>query len=524
MEISAKAAREALSVGDFNACAQIASKLSPRTAGEAADAYLLMALALDGVGKVREALKCAQKSVELAAAADNCALLARLNVQLHQDAAARAAADMALAQPAPSAVTLDTIGNVYARLGDHRTAIQAFERAVKADPEITSYRFNLAASYGFFGETDKAEAQFQAVLAREPGHARAWSGLIRLRKQPQRLPALIDAIEAAPTPDDEVRLRYAAAKTAEDIGAHDEVFEQLSKANTLHKQTHHNAADLELENFAALKAAFESADYFQGQGNQSNAADAPIFITGMPRTGTTLTDRIISSHPEVTSAGELQAMPLAVKHMAQTSSRAILDRETIAALADVQPDALGAHYITRARQHEGARTGQFIDKFPLNVLYIGYIARALPHAPIICLRRNPLDTIWSNYKHLFATSSLYYRYAYDLEDAARYYIAFDALIAYWKTLFPGRIFELSYEGLVADQEPVTRALLAHCGLSWAPECLDFHTNTAAVATPSAAQVRQPLSNKSIGQWRHYEAHMGPAITLLQKAGIELPTA
>jgi len=242
-------------------------------------------------------------------------------------------------------------------------------------------------------------------------------------------------------------------------------------------------------------------------------------VVGRPRTGTTLVDRIRSSHSEVEAAGELQAMPLAVKKLAGTSSRRVLDAETVLASAAIDPAALGEAYLARAKVHRGQGRPRFTDKLPANFLYIGHILRALPDARVVCLRRGPLDTIWSNYKNLFASQSAYYAYSYDLMDTARYYARFDRLMALWEQFWPGAVLQLSYEGLVADQEAQTRRLLAHCELSWDPACLSFHENRSAVATPSAAQVRRPLNRDGVGKWRSYEEALAPARAWLDAQGI-----
>jgi hypothetical protein len=241
----------------------------------------------------------------------------------------------------------------------------------------------------------------------------------------------------------------------------------------------------------------------------------------MPRTGTTLVDRILSSHPDVESAGELQAMPLAVKQLAGTPSRLIIDPATIAASGGIDPGAIGAAYLTRAAHHRTSGSARFTDKLPANFLYVGHIVRALPNARIVCLRRNPMDTIWSNYKNLFASQSAYYAYSYDLMDTARYYARFDRLMALWESLWPGRVLQLSYEALVADQETQTRRLLDHCGLAWDDACLSFHENKAAVATPSAAQVRRPINADSVDKWRAYAEVLSPARAFLEAQGIAL---
>jgi hypothetical protein len=250
-----------------------------------------------------------------------------------------------------------------------------------------------------------------------------------------------------------------------------------------------------------------------------DATAAPIFVLGMPRTGTTLVDRILSSHRDVHSAGELQAMPLAVKQLAGTRSRQVVDPETVQAGVGLNPKAIGEAYLARAAQHRLRAEGRFIDKLPANMLYIGHIATALPNASIVCLRRSPMDTVWSNYKNLFAANSQYYHYSYDLLDTARYYARFDRLMAYWRHLFPGRILELRYEDLVADQRGQTAQLLAHCGLNWDDACLRFHENGAAVATPSAAQVRRPMFTDAVERWRAHADALDPVRAWFLEHGI-----
>jgi hypothetical protein len=239
----------------------------------------------------------------------------------------------------------------------------------------------------------------------------------------------------------------------------------------------------------------------------------------MPRTGTTLVDRILSSHRDVASLGELQAMPLSVKRAAGTATRQVIDAETIAASMRADPRAIGMDYLARVDAHRRDDTARFTDKLPANFLYVGHIARALPNARIVCLRRHPMDTVWSNYKNLFAGQSAYYAYSYDLIDTARYYARFDRLMALWSRRFPGRVLELSYEALVADQAGETRRLLAHCGLDWDPACLTFHENRAAVATPSAAQVRRPINADAVARWRRHEAALAPVTDWFAANGI-----
>ncbi|MEM7568199.1 MAG: sulfotransferase [Pseudomonadota bacterium] len=520
MRPAAREAYAALDKGDFERCAALAAKLGGSTPAEQSEAYYLMARALEGVGKTKEASQCAIKAVNLHPAPQSLAYLARLFVQLHDHGNAHKAAAEALKGAGEDASVLDTIGNVFARLGKHEEAAATFERAVKIAPSNTEMRFNLATSLGFIGREVEAKTQFERTVEADPGHGRAWLALVRLDKQKAPIPALEKAASAAQTPDEQTRLGYACAKVAEDLGDHEGVIAALNAANEAFAKAHDTSIALDLENMKALKTSFADPGYFASDA-PSAQAEGPIFVIGMPRTGTTLTDRILSSHPDVTSAGELQSMPLAVKEASGTQSRAILDPETIAALSKTSPSEIAERYLTRARQLHGTHSARFVDKLPANFLYAGYIARAMPSARIVCLRRNPMDSIWSNYKHLFALGSLYYRYAYDLKSCARYYVAFDGLMTFWQQALPGRIHVLEYETLVADQEGQTRALLDACGLSWNERCLNFHENTAAVATPSSTQVRQPLNASSIGRWKAYEAALQPAIRILEAVGISI---
>jgi hypothetical protein len=219
--------------------------------------------------------------------------------------------------------------------------------------------------------------------------------------------------------------------------------------------------------------------------------------------------------------GELQALPLAVKMASGTRSRTVLDPETIAAAARTDMGAIGRDYLARAAHHRRDPARRFVDKFPGNFQYAGIAARALPNAAIVCLRRHPMDTVLANFRNLFAIGSRYYDYSYDLLDIAAYYARFDRLMALWRAALPGRILELSYEALVADQEGETRRLLAHCGLDWSERCLDFHAHAGAVSTPSAAQVRRPIYGDSVARWRAHAAALAPVQAFFEEQGIAI---
>lgn len=514
-----RAAAAALNRGDMlevGRQAQAMVKARP----DAPEGHFFFGLAAEAIGRVTLALQALEEAIRLSPRAEYLAERARLLLAAREDASARAAADAALALRPTDPSTLDTIGCVFTRLGDHAAALPLFEAAVARRPQDMHLRFNLASTLGFVGRIAEAEAHYEAILAAEPAHGRAHLALStasRARPEANHLARLDAALTKSPSADDELQIRYALAKEHEELGQHAEAFAHLHSANRRRRAELAYDPDFDRRIFEALERSFLHDSYFQGAGLDSAA---PIFVVGLPRTGTTLVDRILSSHPDVRSAGELQAMPLAVKLEGRSGTPFVIDPETVAAAGGLSPRQVGAAYMARASAHHGAG-GRFVDKLPLNFLYVGHIARALPNASIVCLRRNPMDSVWSNYKNLFSTEFSYYNYSYDLLDAAAYYLLFDQLMAFWQRQFPGRVLQVSYEGVVEDQESWTRRLLAHCGLPWDEACLRFHENPAAVSTPSATQVRRPLYREALARWRAYDAQLEPVRRCFEAAGVAI---
>lgn len=518
---AAVSAREALAQGNMPLAAEKAKELV-LTRPDDGEGHFLFAMVASETGQVSKAIPLIEAA--LARDPENAEYLAqyaRLLILIRRDGDAGKAARKALALAPDDALTLDTIGCVLARLGDHEGSMPAFEGAVSRQPDNLEFRYNLAAACGFTGRVDAARGHYEAIIASDPDDARSHYGLSILSRQTaasNHVERLKAAVERVQQPDKLLRLRYALAKELEDIGDSGGAFAQLSQANAAHKKTLGYDFSQDEAIFDAIEAAFAKAGGQKVEGHRTDAA--PIFVVGMPRTGTTLVDRILSSHAEVVSAGELQAMPLAVKQAAGTRSRLVIDPETARVAMEADPAEIGRLYMARAAHHlpDGAR--RFVDKLPANFMHVGHILRSLPDARVVCLRRHPMDTVWSNFKNLFASQSAYYAYSYDLLDTARYYARFDRLMALWERLYPGRVLQFGYEALVDDQEAQTRLLLDHCGLSWDAACLSFHENKAAVATPSAAQVRRSLNRDGIGRWKAHAGGMEGVRALFERLGIQ----
>ena len=412
-------------------------------------------------------------------------------------------ADEAAGLDISDAFTADTIGVVYSRTGFHEKAVPLFERAVEIDPAPPNFHYNLGASLQFSGEFERAESAYKASIERQPDSYRAYSALVSLSSQTpeknylRKLKELFEEEKA--DPDKALHLGHAIAKTLEDFGEFEESFDWLVRAKSGKRAALDYRLESDLELFSA--AADTVAASVTASGAHSDAA--PIFIVGLPRTGTTLVDRILSSHPDVVSAGELNTFAGLVKAQAGSSSNLVLDAETLRNVVDSDLADVGHAYIDETeRLTRGA--ARFTDKMPLNFFYVWLIHRALPNARVVALRRDPIDTCLSNFRQLFSTGFSYYNYSLDIDDTAAYYEGFDKLLAVWRQHMPASHFiELRYEDIVHDQENKTRELLAFCELPWNEACLRFHENAAPVATASSVQVRQPLYSGSIGRWKKY---------------------
>jgi Flp pilus assembly protein TadD len=435
---------------------------------------------------------------------------------------ATSVADYALTLTPLDAQMFDTLGVIFTRANAHDRATALYDRAVSLAPTHPNYRYNFAKSLVFVGDMAAAERELETCLSQAPSTWGAHLTLSQLRKQTvsknhlERLHTLV-----AQTPHNlaaQMNLHLSLAKEYEDLADYAKSFAHMvagKKAGGA-KRGYTSAKD------EALFDLIMRASPTPQPASAGFATEEPIFIIGMPRSGTTLVERIISSHPDVHAAGELQNFALALKRASGSRTTHLIDAETIAGAQSVDWKKLGEDYLSSTRPDTGAKA-RFIDKLPHNFLYVGAIANALPDAKIICLRRDPIDTCLSNFRQLFGQASPFHDYSYDLLDTGRYYVLFDRLMKHWKKQFPGRILEVDYETLVDNQEASTWQLLQFCNLGWNDACLTFENNRAPATTASAVQVRAPMYRSAMQRWKHYEKEMTDLQRLLTASGIELPT-
>lgn len=404
------------------------------------------------------------------------------------------------------------LGQFYSHLGDIPSAMRAFEQAVRASGGSADTRYDLAMSCVALGELGRAETLLDQVIASRPDDWDAWtnrSTLCRATADNNHVTALKAMYgQAGGSADTRIALGFALAKELEDLGEYAQSFDYLARAAQARRERLSYSVAQDVATMEMIAAAFPATDVVRDPG------PGPIFILGLPRSGTTLVDRIFSSHSAVESLGEIQDFALALMGLVGHFGD---KRGLIQASSTIDHAALGEEYLRRICERP-ASAPYVIDKTPLNFLYIGLIARALPTARIVHVRRGAMDSAYAMYKTLFRMG---YPFSYALDDLARYVLAYRKLMAHWRTALPGRLIEIDYEALVAHQEAESRRLVATCGLEWEDDCLSFHRNAAPVATASAAQVRSPIHDRSIGLWHHYRAQLAPLAQAFTDAGIAL---
>ena len=472
-----------------------------------ADGYFLLGMIASVHNNISKAISLIEQALKLAPA--NIQYLAYLAKHLSiakQDVAAfNALEKLPCTKHITNALTLDTIGVAYAQIGRHHNAAVFFQQAVNLEPKNDSFQFNLAASLKFIGEIDAAKETYLATIQLNPQHYKAHFALSSLggvKNKQARLKHLNGLFLAAEQANDKLYIGHALAKEYEALAEYEKSFEALSAAKEKKLALLNSSLADDKKIFDALFEQFQKASV----PKQGFDSDEAIFVVGMPRTGTTLVERILSSHNKVSSAGELQNFGLLLKAMSKTQSAQVIDTATINAAHHINFQQLGQAYLESTRALTG-KAAKFVDKMPLNFLYVGYILQALPKAKIICLDRNPLDTIVSNFKQLFAVNQSYYNYSYSLEWTTEYYKMFKQLIHLWQMNYSDNFYLVNYEKLVQHPEQEAKQLVEFAGLSWQPQCLDIEKNLSPVATASAAQVRSPINNKSVGFWQHYQAFL-----------------
>jgi len=427
------------------------------------------------------------------------------------------------AAPEPPARLCERAAVLFRAQRPHE-ALALYAQAALTDPRLHEARRGLAFAYRAIGDLVCAEQATQLALQSDPRDYELVHLRSSLRAQtaaanhvPELESLLAAGIEGW---RGAVHIGYALAKELEDLGDYERSFSYLMAAATLKRSRTRYDPRADLRMLERIRTHYDAAAMERCRSRELNHSDtsrAPIFIFGLPRTGSTLLERILSSHPQIHSCGELDTFALELtRRVAAANGGTVPEREALLAKS-LQLDfaALGRGYLERIPDLPADRR-YFIDKLPLNSLYAGLIHLALPNATLIWLQRDPLDTCCAMYKFLFSGA---YPFSYDLTELGQYYLAHRQLMQHWrKVLSPGRLLSVHYEELVTHPERETRRILDALGLPWDQACLAFDRNPRPSTTGSAVQVRQPVYRSSIDAWRRYERQLEPLRQLLIAGG------
>ena len=431
-------------------------------------------------------------------------------------------AEQVLATHPSDARVFMSMGSVFSQAEDYDRAYQLFLTGLELAPDNADLCYMAATNARFLGYLEAAEAHADRCVTLDPEN---FEGLF-LRSDVRKQTAEhnhIDELEAKIAEgisghQNQFHHYYTLAKEYEDLGEYQKSFAALSKGAAIRRggMAYQVAHDIEV--MEALKDTFNTSFFSQEHAPGCDEA-GPIFIMGMPRTGTTLLERVIASQGEVTAAGELSELSLMISHIVRSLSpqSKLTKVDLVRKSAELDFLKLGQTYLHATRDYAAGKQ-YWIDKMPINFLYCGLIQLALPGAKMINLIRHPMDTCYSNFKMLFNAGA---PYSYSLEDLGHYYVAYHRLMNHWNEVMPGSIHGVRYEALIQDFEGVARETLDFCGLSWSETVLSFHRNEAASTTASAAQVRQPIYQSSVARWKSYEEQLEPLRDILEEGGVPL---
>ncbi len=479
------------------------------------------------IGRYADAEKLLRRALELApdfhAARHNLAVVLQ---RQGKAADALAELDLLMARDAGNPNYRVLRAAILVRLGDYAAAIGVYEALLASHPQQPMAWMSYGHSLKTVGRQADSIAAYRRALAEAPTLGEAWWSLANL-KTVRFDAADLAAMEAALTrpglsDEDRFHLEFALGKALEDRQLHDASFRHYARGNALRRESLDYDADATTANLEAAKALYTAA-FFAARAGMGCPAPDPIFVVGLPRSGSTLIEQMLSSHSRVEGTMELPDIVAMARRLGERPQGAAKSTrrgqgaadagesrarfaERVASLGAEELAALGQEYLDRTRVQRKTDRPLFIDKMPNNFLHTGLIHLILPNAKIIDARRHPMGCCFSGFKQHFARGQAF---SYDLTDLGRYWRDYAGLMAHFDAVLPGRVHRVIYEQMVAHPEAEIRALLAHCGLEFEPACLDFHRTERAVRTASSEQVRTPLYASAVDHWQHYEKWLGP---------------
>ena len=419
---------------------------------------------------------------------------------------------------------LEMAGSAYTIIKMWDKAWPLFLKANELQPNIERFESSIAYCAATLGKIDEAKKLYVDLLRRRPHHMRNHYNLCRLEKAKDEvhINQMKQVLKDTNLPPDRnVYVYYALGKELEDLEQWDESFKYYKKGGDAVSSvsTYKLQDDIDVID-EAIRVC--DSEWLNGPGGvrTEKKGKTPIFVLGLPRTGTTLVERTLSSHSQIASAGETQFIEMAIRSESGVQSNDIINTEMIAAYKDKDITPVAEKYLA-AVDYLDSDEPFLVDKLPYNFIYIGFIAKAFPDARIVHLRRNPMDACFAMYKQVFSWA---FRCSYTLSDLGYYYVAYDRIMNHWRSVLGERLIEVEYEKLVANQERETRILLDRVGVEFEEACLNFHQNKSPAATASSIQVREKVHTRSVGRWTKYAGHLEMLKKYLESQGIVIESS
>jgi tetratricopeptide (TPR) repeat protein len=402
------------------------------------------------------------------------------------------------------------MGVALQELGRQEDAIACYEKALAINPDFTEAHSNMGKALHDLGRQDDAIASYEQALAIKPGNAEAYRYLSLIKPKQEQV-SVIEKLLTTPTVSekDAMHYHYALGNLDNDTKSFNSAFEHYLKANALKRKT----ISYDSQNHSAFVDSLietYSENYFQEKTVYGANSEQPVFILGMPRSGTTLVEQVVSSHPQVYGAGELTLLRNIEIKIAEQFVTSSPYPECMTLCNDSITDKYSAEYLEGIASYS-REAKRITDKLPSNFFRIGLIKTLFPKARIIHCKRNALDTCISIFNLYFPHG---HSYSFDLTELGKYYLDYERLMSHWRNLFGSQIFEIQYEELVMNQEATSKQLIEYLDIEWNDECLNFHKNKRAVKTASNLQVREPIYSRSINRWKNYEKQLEPLKTML----------
>ncbi|MDJ0711086.1 MAG: sulfotransferase [Woeseiaceae bacterium] len=410
----------------------------------------------------------------------------------------------------------------YALAGQHEEALEYFGKALEQEPAHAGAMAGIGHVLKTVGQQEEAIATYRKCLEQNPGHGETWWSLANLktfRFTDEEVDVMLAQVDSGRLPDEPLaNFEFALGKAFEDRDDYDRAFEFYNRGNSNRRQRERYDPVQTADSHDEFIRIFNK-DFVAQHGNGGDNSNAPIFIVGLPRSGSTLIEQILASHPDVEGTHELPDLGRVARSIGLSRSDRKAYPGAVVELGDDDFARLGADYLERTQRHRPEGLPHFTDKLPNNYVHVGLLHLILPNAKIIDAKRHPLDSCLGSFKQLFARGQ---PFTYDQFELGEFYLEYRRLMEHWNEVLPGKVLAVQYEHVVEDLETEVRRILDYCELPWDDACLRFWETDRAVKTASSEQVRTPIYSSAKHRWRNYEKHLGPLIEVLEPILKELP--